>query len=270
MASTGFLSRLIEKDYFCSLLLGHLSAPDHALIFKGGTCLAKVHAEFYRLSEDLDFTIPTPVAASRSERSRRAAVLKTSILEIARRHPIFHLVKNLTGENNSTQYTAVFGYRSLVTDQEENVKIQVALREPLLRPAADASANTLLMDPVSDQPMIEPIRVRCISLLEAFAEKFRAALSRRDVAIRDFYDIAYAVGKLAIRPEDSYFVEMIRQKMAVPGNEPMDVSETRFNSLRRQTEAQLKPVLRPKDFAEFDPNRAFLLVAEMARRLALG
>jgi predicted nucleotidyltransferase component of viral defense system len=268
MASTGFLSRLIEKDYFCSLLLEHLAEGNDALFFKGGTCLAKVHAEFYRLSEDLDFTIPTPVTASRSERSRRAAGLKTSVIAIAQRHPIFHLVQNLTGENNSAQYTAVLGYTSLVTGQEENIKIQVALREPLLRPGADVSAHTLLLDPVSDRPMVEPVRVRCISSLEAFAEKFRAALSRRDAAIRDFYDVAYAVGKMGLRPDDGDFVDLIRQKLTVPGNEPVDVSESCFILLRRQTEAQLKPVLRPKDFAEFNPNRAFLLVTEMARRLA--
>ena len=49
-AETRFLPRLIEKDYFCTLLLGYLSAADCSLVFKGGTCLAKVHAGFYRLS----------------------------------------------------------------------------------------------------------------------------------------------------------------------------------------------------------------------------
>ena len=29
------------------------------LVFKGGTCLTKVHAELYRLSEDLDYTYPS-------------------------------------------------------------------------------------------------------------------------------------------------------------------------------------------------------------------
>jgi predicted nucleotidyltransferase component of viral defense system len=72
-AATGFSSRLIEKDYFCTVLLQHLAEAGCALVFKGGTCLAKVHAGFYRLSEDLDFVIPTPVDALRAERSRRAA-----------------------------------------------------------------------------------------------------------------------------------------------------------------------------------------------------
>ena len=56
---TGFAPRLIEKDYFCSVILEALAADDVPLIFKGGTCLAKVHSGFFRLSEDLDFSIPT-------------------------------------------------------------------------------------------------------------------------------------------------------------------------------------------------------------------
>ncbi|MBI4270261.1 MAG: hypothetical protein HY615_07995 [Candidatus Rokubacteria bacterium] len=39
-AQTRFASRLIEKDYFCSVILQHLGAAPE-LIFKGGTCLAK-------------------------------------------------------------------------------------------------------------------------------------------------------------------------------------------------------------------------------------
>ena len=55
-AETKFAARLIEKDYFCTVLLGYFGAAvGEELIFKGGTCLAKVHADFYRLSEDLDF-----------------------------------------------------------------------------------------------------------------------------------------------------------------------------------------------------------------------
>ncbi|MEI7935088.1 MAG: nucleotidyl transferase AbiEii/AbiGii toxin family protein [Verrucomicrobiota bacterium] len=59
---TGFVARLIEKDYFCTLLLEYLAEASPELVFKGGTCLAKIHADFYRLSEDLDFVIPMSVS----------------------------------------------------------------------------------------------------------------------------------------------------------------------------------------------------------------
>src|SRR6266550_5915112 len=76
-AESGFVPRLIEKDYFCTLLLAYLSeAGGDELVFKGGTCLTKVHSELYRLSEDLDYTIPVPVDAPRPQRRGRAQVVK--------------------------------------------------------------------------------------------------------------------------------------------------------------------------------------------------
>ena len=72
-SKTGFNPRLIEKDYFCTVLLAYLSERGGGrLVFKGGTCMAKVHTGFYRLSEDLDFTIPLPVDANRKQRVKRS------------------------------------------------------------------------------------------------------------------------------------------------------------------------------------------------------
>ncbi|NLH41944.1 MAG: nucleotidyl transferase AbiEii/AbiGii toxin family protein [Planctomycetes bacterium] len=264
-AQTGFSPRLIEKDYFCTVLLRYL-ATSGMLVFKGGTCMAKVHAEFYRLSEDLDFAIPMPCDAIRAERSRQAKKLKKTVAELATELEGFTVVEPLTGANVSTQYVSVVGYDSLLSGQPEGIKIEIGLREPLLTPAFDGAARTALLDPVSGRPMVPPVAVRCISRMEAFAEKFRAALSRREAAIRDFYDIDYAVRRLDLRPQDPTLVELVRQKLAMPGNEPADVSEARLAVLRRQLDAQLKPVLRDRDFAEFDLERAFRTVARMAEK----
>ncbi len=266
-AETAFPARLIEKDYFCSLLLEYLAARDGSLVFKGGTCLAKVYAGFYRLSEDLDFVIPTAVDVSRAERSQRAAGVKEAVSALPARLPGFRVVEPVTGANNSTQYIGVVAYVSLLSRQEETIKIEVGLREPLLMPVANNPAGTILLDPVSHKPMVAPVSPRCMSKVEAFAEKFRAALSRREVAIRDFYDIDYAVRKLGLQPQDEGMVRLVRKKQDVPGNEPVDVSEERLAALRQQLEPQLKPVLRERDFREFDLERAFRAVAEMAKRL---
>ena len=47
----------------------------------------------------------------------------------------------------------------------------------------------------------------------------------------------------------------------------VDVSEGRLRELRQKAEPQLRPVLRPSDFAEFDLPRAFRLVADMAAKV---
>jgi predicted nucleotidyltransferase component of viral defense system len=261
---TGFAERLIEKDYFCSVLLEYLVAVEKALVFKGGTCLAKVYADLYRLSEDLDFVIPMATGTSRTDRSKRAAGLKKAVSALPQELSVFHTIQALTGANSSTQYVAVIGYTSLLSSRKDSIKIEVGFREPLLTPVHAGSVKTILLDPVSGKPLVKPPLLRCISKKEAFAEKFRAALSRRDVAIRDFYDIDYATRRLDLRPQAGELIELVRQKLAVPGNEPVDVSVTRLATLRPQVEAQLKPVLRAADFAEFDLDRAFATVAGMA------
>ena len=264
-ATTGFSPRLIEKDYFCTVLLQYLATAG-VLVFKGGTCLAKVHGEFYRLSEDLDFVIPMPCDANCTERKVHAAQAKKAVLELEKQVPAFHVVKALTGANRSTQYVSVIGYDSLLSRQQDGIKIEIGLREPLLTPMFDGTARTVLLDPVSGQQMIPHIALPCLSRIEAFAEKFRAALSRREVAIRDFYDIDYAVRRLDLQPQEPALIELVRQKLAVPGNEAVDVSAPRLATLRQQIEPQLKPVLRDKDFAEFDLGRAFQIVVEMAKK----
>jgi predicted nucleotidyltransferase component of viral defense system len=263
-ALTRFLPRLIEKDYFCTVLLDYLTSADDRLVFKGGTCMAKVHAGFYRLSEDLDFFIPTSTLATRAERRTLSVGFKAAVGRLSKRSGAFRVVKPLVGANTSTQYVATFGYTSLVSQQEESIKIEVGLREPLLTPVIAGEARTLLLDPISGKPMVPVLSVPCISRSEAMAEKMRAALSRREAAIRDFYDIDYAVRKLGFQPLETAMMELIQQKLAVPGNEPVDVSPGRLAALRLQINPRLKPVLRATDFAEFDLERAFRIVIDVA------
>ena len=267
-ATTGFQARLIEKDYFCSVLLQFLAEANGSLIFKGGTCLAKVLVDFYRLSEDLDFVIPMAVNSTRVERSRQAAPLKAAIDSLPQEIPIFRLDKPMIGANNSTQYLAVVEYTSLITGQRDTIKLEIGLREPLMLPKIAGSANTILLNPSSGKSLVEQLDLRSISRLEAFAEKFRAALSRREVAIRDFYDLDYAIRQKLFRPEDEQLIELVRQKIRIPGNQPVDTSEPRLTELRQQVEAQLRPVLRESDFRSFDLDRAFGIISDMAARVA--
>jgi len=107
---TTFSPRLVEKDYSRTVLLEYLSRVSDKLVFKGGTCLAKVHANFYRLSEDLDFVVPMPVDAPRAKRSKQAVPLKDAVTRLPDRLPFFRVVAPLTGANNSMHYNAVIGF----------------------------------------------------------------------------------------------------------------------------------------------------------------
>ena len=264
-ARTAFPAGLVEKDYLCTVVLAFLGSVAGEHVFKGGTCLAKVYGEFYRLSEDMDFAIPMPPEASRAQRRKKIAALKDAVLRLPKDAGCFDAVDPLQGANDSTQYLGAVRYTSRLDGQSQTLQIEVSLRELLLRPATVGMARTLLLDPVSDKPAVEPVSVRCIDATEALAEKFRATLTRREAAIRDFYDISHAVRSLGVRPMDDEFLAMVRLKLAVPGNESVDAGADRLAQLRRQLDGRLKPVLRRKDFEGFDLDSTFAAVAQVAK-----
>jgi len=266
--NTGFSPRMIEKDYYCSLVLTSLARKEASeLVFKGGTCLAKVHSGFYRLSEDLDFLVSVPLNSGRSERRGRAAQFAATISELPESSPCFAIEDPPMGHNESRQYIASITYPSNVASCVEKIKIEVSLREPLLLPHIEGLTNTVLLDPVSGARAIPAFPVSSISFAEAMAEKLRAALTRTEPAIRDFYDLAYVLSGKLLRLDDPILLELVPKKLAVPGNPIVDVSPTRLAALERQLEGRLRPVLRHTDYAGFDLHRVFAQVAGFAGQL---
>ena len=266
-ATTGFTATLIEKDYYCSLLLRCLFSRDTSLVFKGGTCLGKVYADFYRLSEDLDFIIPVGANTSRTRRRAKAEPVKRVFERLPAVLPGLAISEAFEGHNESRQYIGYLEYPSAVMEKHERIKIEVGLREPLVSPAESKPARTIIINPFTGQPLLPSFPVRALALTEAYAEKFRAAMTRREPAIRDFFDLAYAVRDMALNTQDAEFISMVAAKLAVPGNAPVDVSAGRKQELHRQLEGRLRPVLRPADFVRFDLETAFELVRRVAETI---
>jgi predicted nucleotidyltransferase component of viral defense system len=264
-AETGFAQRLIEKDFFCSLILADFDPLfSSGLVFKGGTSLSKVHASFYRLSEDLDFAISVPTTTRRSVRRGAVALVKQHLKDIEERMPSVSVIAPLRGHDESRQYNATLRYESAITGQPETVKLQVAIREPIIEPTMTCSARTLLRQPLTEQGRAEGLTLRVLSLRETYAEKVRAALTRIPPAIRDIFDIAEAVRAKRLDLIEPVFLNLVRQKLAVPGNSPVDTSQTRRESLVSQLDTNLKPVLRSSDYEAFDIDRAFAEVETIA------
>jgi predicted nucleotidyltransferase component of viral defense system len=263
-AVSGFSSRLIEKDYYCSVLLHDLSGPfDQGLVFKGGTCLSKVHAEFFRLSEDLDFCVSMAADASALLRREAVSPLSAHLATIPGRIGCFQMVERLQGHNRSRQYNGRFAYESVVTGENDFIRFEISLRETILLPTENLPARTLLLDPDSNQPVFPPVDVRVLSLREAYAEKVRAALTRKEPAIRDFFDIDYALLRGLFNHRDQAVLNLIAEKLAVAGNDPVDISDAKVTALKGQIEGQLKPVLRTRDYERFDLQRVKDLLVEV-------
>ncbi|TVS20237.1 MAG: hypothetical protein EA424_04985 [Planctomycetaceae bacterium] len=229
---------------------------------------SKVHSDFYRLSEDLDFAYSVPLDAPRSQRRMTIEPSKEHLTTLAQRLACFHVGSPLRGHNNSTQYLAELRYRSAVTGQDEAIKVEFSIREPILEPVEFLPARTLLVDPFRQSAAVGPVSVPTLSLRETYAEKFRAALTRREPAIRDFFDLDHAVRSGRLNAADAHLFELVRQKLTVRGNASIDVSDAKREVLKCQVQAQLRPVLREADFGEFDLDRAFETVAMIARTLA--
>lgn len=265
--ATGFDPRLIEKDYFCSVALERLAAQDAGLVFKGGTCLAKVHDRFYRLSEDLDFTISTRASAKRQERSNAARPVKAAMAQLPELATGFRLREPLTGANESTQYNGAIEYQSLLDAHWEPVRIEVSISEETLLPTEHGAAATALLNPVSGAALVPPLRVESLSYQEAMAEKVRAALCRLEVAIRDYFDVDHAVQNGRFDPLDAVFLDLLGKKLAAPRTGPVSVADARVVELQRQLQGQLRPMLREQDYSQFNLTRAVTTVRAIASAL---
>ncbi|MDZ7695728.1 MAG: nucleotidyl transferase AbiEii/AbiGii toxin family protein [Deltaproteobacteria bacterium] len=228
-ASTGFTSRLIEKDYYASLILQYFFSGDTTLVFKGGTCLSKIYADFYRLSEDLDLVIPVAADTPRNRRRFKMDPVKILFRQLPGVIPEVSVSKEFRGHNESRQYIGYAEYPSAVMDKQERIKIEMR---------------------------------------EAYAEKVRAAFTRKDPAIRDLFDLFHAARKMKLNLEDHDFLMMVRRKINVPGNTPVDVSLEYRRELIRQLEGELKPVLRSADFDHFNIDETLDLIARVANMLA--
>jgi len=267
-AVTGFTSSLIEKDYYCSLILQYFFEGDTPLVFKGGTCLSKVYADFYRLSEDLDLVIPVAVDMPRNKRRSEMESIKGMLSRVSAVIPGVAVSKEFRGHNESRQYIGRIEYPSAVMDKQEQIKIEIGIREPILRPSVTVETRTIAVNPFRARPLLPTFAVHAMEMMEAYAEKVRAALTRKEPAIRDLFDLFHAVYKMNLDLNDHDFLIMVRRKLDVPGNTPIDISLKHKEKLGRQLEGQLRPVLRPADFDRFNMDGAFEVLARVADKLA--
>lgn len=266
-AQTGFSARLIEKDYFCSIILGELHPLFRSgLVFKGGTALSKIHAGFHRLSEDLDFAISIDGRATPAR--RRAAIKdgKEYLREMTGRLPWFSELVPLKGANKSTQYNGAYAFTSGITGEQEAIKIEIALREPIVETVEWRAAETILIDPLSGKRALASIPVVAMSRQESYAEKIRAALSRREPAIRDLFDLHHAIESGILDVTSESLLALASRKLLVNPEEPSNVSKERLEMFRTQVETALRPVLRPADFDRFDIDRVLTLLLELDGR----
>lgn len=266
---TGFIPDLIEKDYYCSLILKAIfSNSSHHLVFKGGTLLNKVHVGFYRLSEDLDFSVSISEGTSRKTKSALMEPIKTILDDIVSKIDGISFRDPFKGHNSSSQYNACFEYESISSGEKDTILFDIGLREEIIISPATLNAQTLVTDPITGNFLIEPYPVQCLTKAEAYAEKLRATLTRAKPAIRDIFDLYYALRNQIINFNDKELQGLAKIKLSKPEPLEIDLSESKKQILRSQLDAQLKPVLREEDYKQFDFDKAWNDLKRLAESLS--
>ena len=217
-----FSEDLLEKDYHLTRILHKISEKKiKDLVFKGGTCLNKCYLGFYRLSEDLDFVYNQDT----KEMSKRQIKL---ILDKLRRELIgildglgFETSKEL-GKGwkmlTSKFQPRIVGleiitkYNSIINNSPQTIKLEISFRKKLRKPTKRKTIKHEFIDAVGEPILEKDIEIEVIDLTENLAEKFRALLVRKNIAIRDVYDI-YFILKNKIAKIDKTLIDLILTKI---------------------------------------------------------
>ena len=180
-----------EKDFILTLILIRFDEIFPDLVFKGGTCLNKVYFPYFRLSEDLDFVLENKDDMGRTARK--------SVLKQYENTIIAELQKlDLTLQDERTKFDEYrlamfsFEYESSLDGSMQTIKIDISLKGQLQRASKRLPIRAIFQDAILGEDIFSEHSLTCIDLTEALAEKMRAALTRREPAIRDFFDIWYA------------------------------------------------------------------------------
>ncbi len=256
-----FRFETIEKDYYLTLILNsvepHLSDK---IVFKGGTLLNKIHLNYHRLSEDIDFTYYSPDGIeTRSKRSRAITPIREKMPKLLKLLELKSEKPEGEGFNNSTQYVFNIFYPSFISGKDENIKLEISLRQtPIDKPVHNVITH-FYKDPFTGEDLIPKNKILSLTLNEAVAEKLTAAITRRDVAIRDYYDLWF-ISEAKFDFKDKHFLSIFLKKLEAEKyranySHNFGLEQKSIELLRKQIETELIPVIRVGE--SFDLNKVF-------------
>ena len=237
--NSGFSDLLLEKDFYLTIILMSLSQIDHGLIFKGGTCLNKCHLGYYRLSEDLDFIHSHSGNTTRN--ARKHDLQDTD--ELLR--GIIDVLPGVTCGpaekfDEHHQYRLGIRYDSHFIDNA-SIRLEVTHRHALFKAPREMRIRHQFIHPVTGNPYPDTGTILSIDLEEAAAEKVHACLTRRNPAIRDFFDLWYIREHTEIDLSGGTFRTLVRSKLQeAKGLIDLDKS---VKLLVKQIDEELKPTL---------------------------
>ena len=232
---TGFRAPLLEKDYYLTLILSRVHEISDDLIFKGGTCLNKIYYSYYRLSEDLDFSMRLPeYTTTRGNRRKSIQPVKDKIEDFAKQLDMRIVDSEKAGRNESKQYVYYFAYKSVFQPAEQIIKFEIGLRFNPICPVEKKAVQHKFLHPFTKEPLFDAGKVNCLCLKEIVSEKLRAAALREVIAPRDFYDLDFIL-RHDFNLADKEVLGLFKKKIEEDGGNT-DLSKYRVNLGRTDTE----------------------------------
>jgi len=200
----------VEKDFHLTRLIwGLAEVCGETLLLKGGTCLSKVDIGYHRMSEDADFVIPwNGSLRHRGINASRVNGIRDLLRELASR--LGMRFPNVEGQRFSRNSHAIWDLHYDGAFPPTTITVEVSMR-PVLLPARRAALRQLLGGPLAEG--YADAYCWALDSDEVRAEKVRAAFTREDPEIRDYFDL----GLLAAGGADftsASFVQLVDQKLA--------------------------------------------------------
>ncbi len=214
----GFPAGVVEKDYALTWLLYGIynSELKDVLAFKGGTALSKVYfPKFWRLSEDLDFTVVKEIRTEEIE-----SMLKNGL----------NLLNEKTGMNfyiasfHSNPDHAIASIQFTGSLGKNVIRLDISLSEMLV-------TKPLKMEKTDDYSDSVSFTILVYSLDEIMLEKLRSIIQRGKS--RDYFDVWMLLNKNTFDKDKikDIFIEKCKFKNIKPDYE-LFFEDTKLNEAR--------------------------------------
>ena len=198
----GVRQQQIEKDYIISWILWGIYNHDLlkvALIFKGGTCLKKVHIEDYRYSEDIDFTL-NPEQEQEISNDEIYSAFSDVFYEIKDAANIDLTIPEESKEvHESNSIKFYIEFVGPLGGKGDHVKTDISRGEKL----EFEVEQRIMINRYSDLEKEVDISIKCYGLNEVVIEKMAALMGR--TIPRDLYDFEYLTNTEDIELQDVYY-----------------------------------------------------------------
>jgi hypothetical protein len=194
---------LVEKDWHVVRALAVIAAVDHgnaAPAFSGGTSLSKGWGLIKRFSEDIDFKVAMPAAASRAKARQQRSAYRERMLDALTAGGFTQVGALLVGDASrffsvDLMYPSVF---SVGPSLRPHIRVEMSFHAPALPPIARPIQSLIAMaqrhpPEIPEFPCIDPVETaadKLSALTWRVLTRQRGAIGDDATLIRHLHDLA--------------------------------------------------------------------------------